>query len=269
MTRLPSATHMGEVHLTVGDLDRSLAYYEQQIGLRVHGREDGEARLGSGGADLLVLREIPGARPADGYSGLFHFALLVPERRHLARWLAHAARDGVPLTGLSDHAVSEALYLRDPDHHGIEIYADRPREQWEGRVGEQLTTMPLDTDDLLAAADGPFEGLPEGTTMGHVHLRVAETDETRAFYTDVVGFDVTAQLGSQAVFLSAGGYHHHLGGNTWESAGRPQAPDGYATLTRITIVLPDEDALDEVARRAGGTEVRDPSGNPIAFVTAG
>jgi catechol 2,3-dioxygenase len=102
-----------------------------------------------------------------------------------------------------------------------------------------------------------------------VHLRVAETDETRAFYTDVVGFDVTAQLGSQAVFLSAGGYHHHLGGNTWESAGRPQAPDGYATLTRITIVLPDEDALDEVARRAGGTEVRDPSGNPVAFVTAG
>jgi catechol 2,3-dioxygenase len=270
---LPPTTRMGAVHLTVADLDRSLAYYETQIGLRVHGRSDGEARLGTGGEDLLVLREVAGARPADGYAGLFHFALLVPERRDLARWLAHAARRRVALTGASDHAVSEAIYLRDPDHHGIEIYADRPRELWEGRVAELLTTRRLDTDELLGVLDDPavepFDGLAGGTTMGHVHLRVADADEALAWYRDVVGFDVTARYGSEAVFMSAGGYHHHLGGNTWESARAPQAPDGYATLTRMTIVLPDDEARDEVARRAGGTEVRDPSGNPVAFVTAG
>ncbi|MEA2178231.1 MAG: catechol 2,3-dioxygenase, partial [Solirubrobacteraceae bacterium] len=126
---------MGTVHLTVADLDRSVAYYETQIGLRVHGRENGSARLGAGGEDLLALTELPGAQPADGYAGLFHFALLLPERADLANWLAHAARDRVPMTGLSDHAVSEALYLRDPVGHGIVIYADRPRDTWEGRVG--------------------------------------------------------------------------------------------------------------------------------------
>jgi catechol 2,3-dioxygenase len=272
MAGLPSNTHMGEVHLTVADLARSLAYYETQIGLRVHARENGTARLGTGGADLLVLREVPGAQPADGYSGLFHFALLVPERRDLARFLAHAARRRVALTGLSDHAVSEAIYLRDPDHHGIEIYADRPRELWEQRVGELLTTRPLDTDDLLWVLDDPatepFDGLAAGTVMGHVHLRIAHTEETLVWYRDVVGFDVMAKLGSQAVFLSAGGYHHHLGGNTWESAGAPQAPDGYATLTRMTIVLPDAAARDAVADRAGGDEVRDPSGNPVSFTVS-
>jgi catechol 2,3-dioxygenase len=272
MAGLPAATHMGTVELTVADLERSLAYYEREIGLQVHARENGEARLGTGGADLLVLRELPGARPADGYAGLFHFALLVPERRDLARWLAHAARDRVALTGLSDHFVSEALYLRDPDHHGIEIYADRPRELWADRIGETLTTMPLDTNDLLSVLDDPasepFDGLAAGTVMGHVHLRIADAEAALAWYRDVVGFDLTARYGSQAVFMSAGGYHHHLGGNTWESAGAPQAPDGYATLTRMTIVLPDAAARDEVAERAGGLDVRDPSGNPVTFAAA-
>src|SRR5207302_4047074 len=243
---LPAGTRMGAVHLTVADLDRSLAYYEQAIGLRTHAREGGRATLGAGGEDLLVLREEPGARPADGYSGLFHFALLVPERADLARWLAHAARDRVPMSGMSDHWVSEALYLRDPDHHGIEIYADRPRELWEGQVGERLTTEPLDTNDLLATLEEPiaesFDGLAEGTVMGHVHLCVADVERTVEYYRDVVGFGLMAQLGDQAAFLSAGGYHHHLGGNTWQSAGRPYAPEGYARLTQMTVELPDEAA---------------------------
>src|SRR5436305_52984 len=140
---------MGEVHLTVADLERSLRYYQSAIGLRVHARENGTARLGTGGEDLLVLTEQPGALPADGYAGLFHFALLVPERAALADWLDHAVRDRVELSGLSDHSVSEAIYLRDPDHHGIEIYADRPRAQWEGEVMQRMTTLPLDVDDLL------------------------------------------------------------------------------------------------------------------------
>src|SRR5258705_1911964 len=189
---VPPETRMGAVHLTVADLDRSLAYYETQIGLRVHARQDGRAQLGSGGESLLVLTEESGAKPADGYSDLFHFALLVPERSDLARWLAHAARDGVALSGLSDHFVSEAIYLRDPDHHGIEIYADRPRQLWEGQVGMRLTTLPLDTTDLLATLEDPmtepFDGLAGGTVMGHVHLCVADVEQTIDFYRDVVGF---------------------------------------------------------------------------------
>src|SRR3954452_1068 len=271
-SELPAATRMGAVHLTVADLDRSLAYYEQQIGLRVHTREGGRARLGTGGEDLLVLTEEPGARPADGYSGLFHFALLVPERADLARWLAHAARDRVALTGLSDHAVSEAIYLRDPDHHGIEIYADRPREEWEGKVWERLTTLPLDVDDLLGVLDDPatepFDGLATGTVMGHVHLCVAAIEPTNAFYGDRLGFAVMAGLGDQATFLSAGGYHHHRGANTCQSAGAPYAPEGHARVTQMTIVLPDAASLDETARRVGGTEVRDPSGIPVVLTTA-
>ena len=266
---VPPETRMGAVHLTVADLDRSLAYYESQIGLRVHARDDGRARLGTGGEDLLVLIEEPGAKPADGYSGLFHFALLVPERIDLARWLAHAARDRVSLSGLSDHYVSEAIYLRDPDHHGIEIYADRPRELWEGEVGMRLTTLPLDTHDLLATLEDPtsepFDGLAGGTVMGHVHLCVADVEQTIDYYRDVVGFGLMAQLGDQAAFLSAGGYHHHLGGNTWQSAGRPYAPEGFARLTQMTIVLPSDGAREALAQRLGGSEVLDPSRIPIAL----
>jgi len=266
---LPPDTRMGAVHLTVADLDRSLAYYESQIGLRVHAREDGHARLGTGGEDLLVLTEEPGAKPADGYSGLFHFALLVPERIDLARWLAHAARDRVALSGLSDHYVSEAIYLRDPDHHGIEIYADRSRELWEGQVGLRLTTLPLDTNDLLSTLEDPlsepFDGLAGGTVMGHVHLCVSDVEQAVDYYRDRVGFGLMAQLGDQAAFLSAGGYHHHLGANTWQSAGRPYAPEGYARLTQMTIVLPDEAARDALAERLGGSEALDPSGIPIAL----
>jgi catechol 2,3-dioxygenase len=279
---LPAETRMGSVELTVGDLERSLEYYLQQVGLSVLEQNGGRASLGGhGGRELLSLVEEPGARPADGYSGLYHFALLVPERRDLARWLAHAGRDRVQLVGLSDHYVSEAIYLRDPDHHGIEIYADRPREVWEGQVMERMTSLPLDVDSLLGELDDPsseaFEGLPGGTTMGHVHLRVSDIPETIRFYRDVLGFDLMAALGSQAAFLSAGGYHHHVGANTWESAGAPAAPKGTATLRHATIVVPDDSAREEVVARVAdtgaepeqtpdGPVVRDPSANRILLV---
>jgi catechol 2,3-dioxygenase len=266
---------MGPVELTVAELDRSLDYYRDQIGLDVLGQENGRASLGGqGGSELLKLIEEPGALPADGYAGLYHFALLVPERRDLARWLAHAARDGVQLTGLSDHYVSEAIYLRDPDHHGIEIYADRPREVWEGEVMQRMTSAPLDVESLLGELEDPssepFDGLPAGTTMGHLHLRVSDVPETIRFYRDVLGFDLMAALGPQAAFLSAGGYHHHIGANTWESAGAPAAPEGTATLRRATILIPDDAAREQVLERAGEVEespegpvLRDPSGNRL------
>jgi catechol 2,3-dioxygenase len=273
---LPAETRMGPVELTVSDLERSLDYYRDAIGLGVREQGAGRASLG-GDSDLLVLEEVPGAQPAPRNTGLFHFALLVPERRDLATWLAHAIREEVPLTGVSDHFVSEALYLTDPDEHGIEIYADRPREVWEGQVA-RMTTEPLDLENLLGElADPetePFEGLPGGTVMGHVHLQVAEIPETLRFYRDLLGFDLMASYGSQAAFLSAGGYHHHLGANTWNSAGAAPPPEGSAALRRATIVLPDSETRDEVVRRVAddgqepedtpeGPVVRDPSGNRL------
>src|SRR5579884_2834894 len=259
---------MGLVELSVSDLDRSLAYWEDAIGLRVLSREDGTAELGVETPLLRVVEE-PGARPADGFTGLYHVALLVPDRPSLGRFLAHAARERISLEGLSDHDVSEAIYLRDPDRHGIEVYADRPREQWEGQVWERLTTMPLDAGSLLAeAGDAEFDGLPEGTTVGHVHLRVRDVDETIGFYRDTLGMGLTAHLRDQAAFLSAGGYHHHLGGNTWETRGAEPAPEGTARLLRFTVVLPDEAEVERVAERIGGVEVRDPSGNLLTLAAA-
>jgi catechol 2,3-dioxygenase len=269
---------MGAVHLTVSDLERSLVHWQESVGLSVLARDEGEASLGAGGEELLVLVEEPGAAPAVGYAGLFHVALLVPSRPDLARWLAHAARDRVPLQGLSDHAVSEAIYLGDPDGHGIEIYADRPRQTWEGDVGRRLTTLPLDVDSLLGELDdpeaAPFDGLPAGTTVGHVHLRVASVPDAIAFYRDTLGFDLMATYGTQAAFLSAGGYHHHVGANTWQSEGAPPAPEGTARLLHATVVLPDEAARDELAERLGAAEtpegpvVRDPSGNALLLAAA-
>ncbi len=276
--RMPDGTRMGAVELAVADLERSIAYYEQAIGLRVHDRGDARAVLGAGAEDLLGLEERPGAKPARGFSGLYHFALLLPKRPDLARFLAHASRERIPLVGISDHFVSEAIYLSDPDEHGIEIYWDRPRSVWEGQVAKRMTSIPLDVPDLLGeltdAATEPFEGLPPGTQMGHVHLRVSEISVTIAFYRDVLGFDLMAALGDTAAFLAAGGYHHHIGANTWESRGARQAPADAATLLHASILLPDAAAQTRAAERAavagaepvsvaGGVLLRDPSGNPL------
>jgi catechol 2,3-dioxygenase len=274
---------LGAVHLTVSDLDRSLDYYVRSVGLTVLERGNGRGSLGADGRELLVLVEETGAQSAVGYTGLYHFALLVPQRADLARWLAHAARQRVPLVGLSDHFVSEAIYLSDPDGHGIEIYWDRPRELWEGQVAARMTTLPLDVPDLLAeietAASETFDSLPTGTIMGHVHLKVAAIAETVAFYRDVLGFALMAQLGPQAAFLSAGGYHHHFGANIWESAGAAPPPPGTAGLRHTTIVLPDRAELEAVSGRLAysGYEpeesdasltVRDPAGNTLVLAVA-
>jgi catechol 2,3-dioxygenase len=269
--RIAAATRMGAVHLTVSDLERSADFWTNAVGLRVLARARDRAELGVGGEPLVVLHEEPGARPAGRYTGLFHVALLVPARRDLAAWLAHAAQDGVQLQGASDHFVSEALYLGDPDGHGIEIYADRPREHWEGQT-HRLTTLPLDVDGLLGELDdrenAGWERLPDGTRVGHTHLQVRDTAEAIGFYRDVLGFDLMATYGDQAAFLSAGGYHHHIGANTWNSLGAEPAPEGVARLLHAEIVVPDAEELDRVGARVGdaGEEraealiVRDPSG---------
>src|SRR3954471_14782401 len=243
---------MGSVELSVADLARPIAYWQRVVGLHVLERQNGHASLGTD-TELLRFVEEPGAQPDHGHTGLYHVALLVPDRVSLARWLAHVVREQIELQGLSDHAVSEAIYLRDPDRHGIEVYVDRPRAEWDGKVFELMTTMPLDVQDLFGEledpATEPFDRLPDGTVMGHVHLRVEDVPKTVEFYNGILGMGVMAQLGPAAAFLSAGGYHHHVGANTWESRGASPAPPGTATLRHATIVLPDAAELDRVAGR--------------------
>jgi catechol 2,3-dioxygenase len=280
--QLSPLTRLGPVHLSVADLERSLSYYRSAVGLEPVEIGNGTLSLGCGGRTLLVLVEEPGASSAYGYTGLYHFALLVPERVDLARWLAHAARDRVQLQGLSDHYVSEAIYLSDPDGHGIEVYWDRPREHWQGQVAERMTTLPLDVDGLLGELADPaserFEVLPAGTVIGHVHLKVADIPGAIAFYGDTLGFALMARLGGQAAFLAAGGYHHHLGANTWESAGAGAAPPGTASLRHATIVLASREERDGTAQRvreaghpgevtSDGPIVADPSGNHVLLTT--
>jgi catechol 2,3-dioxygenase len=280
--RLAASCRLGAVHLTASDLSRSVDYYRQAVGLQLLADEGQRAVLGVGDRELLVLVEEPGASSSFGYTGLYHFALLVPARADLAAWLAHAARARIPLVGLSDHFVSEAIYLSDPDGHGIEIYWDRPRAVWEGQVAARMTTLPLDIDSLLGELADPasagFDGLPAGTIMGHVHLKVATIGDTVAFYRDALGLDLMAQLGQQAAFLSAGGYHHRIGANTWESAGADPPPPGSAALRHATIIFTEAAGLDQVRHRlerhgcsvdadAGGIRVRDPSSNLLVLTT--
>jgi catechol 2,3-dioxygenase len=270
---------VGAVTLSVDDLDRSVGYYTEAIGLAPIGRDVDRAELGAGGRTLLRLVERPGARVAPGSTGLYHFALLVPSRVDLARVLAHLVGDRVPLTGAADHLVSEALYLSDPDGHGIEIYRDRPRAEWVHRAdgGLEVATLPLDARGLIGELeDSNWEGLSAGTRMGHVHLRVADIADAVRFYAHVLGVPERARMPG-AAFFGAGGYHHHLGANVWESRGGSPAPEGALGLIETELRVPDEAARGEVLGRLdaagvpiGGEDgrpvVRDPSGIAHALV---
>ena len=278
--KLAPETRLGAVELTVTDLDRSVPFYEQAIGLRTHARNEGRAALGAGGEDLLVLIEDPDARPAGRQAGLYHFALLHPSRVELARAVGRLAHTRTPIQGASDHGISEAVYLPDPDGNGIELAADRPKEQWPDLTVMSGGPDPLDLNALLAsiADEEPQESVAPDAVIGHVHLHVGDLDAASRFYVDIVGFDVMTYLPS-AVFVAAGGYHHHVGFNTWRGAGVPPAADGTVGLHRFTVVLRDEgevNALRERARAAGvdvedtaeGPLLRDPSGNVLLFRTA-
>lgn len=258
---LAEGLRLGAVHLTVSDLERSLSWWRDAVGLRPRPFEGRSAGLHAGGEDLVVLVEEPGARPVRGHTGLFHLALLLPSRADLARWLAHAAAERVPLEGLSDHWVSEAIYLRDPDGHGLEIYADRPPDA--GAWTRGMTTIPLDVEGLLATIGGrsalgaSYEGMPVGTRVGHVHLHVADLDASDRFALEVLGLDRTTMIGGQASFWSADGYHHHLAGNLWAGRGATPPPPGSAALRHATLVLPSAEQVERIAARAA-----DAGGNP-------
>ncbi len=250
--------------LQVSDLERSLAYYLTVLGFRLIQRSPIHATLGAEGSDqpLVELHERKGARmvPRRGLLGLYHFAILLPDRASLGRLLGHLAHLGAR-PGMSDHFVSEAIYLQDPDNLGIEVYADRPRSNWRIEDGQlSMSTVPLDLESVLAAGESQvWTGMPKGTTIGHVHLHVGDIDQASAFYHDALGFDKTVWSYPGALFLSAGGYHHHLGTNTWAS-GAPSASDDDAGLLEWDIVVPnaaDVDAAAASLRDAGHTIERE------------
>ncbi|MDO5527765.1 MAG: VOC family protein [Paracoccus sp. (in: a-proteobacteria)] len=232
---------IAEITLDVRDLDRVAAFYRDVIGLALISESDGSVQLGAGDDAFLTLRARPGAAPrrAD-QPGLYHTAFLLPNRAALGGWLHHAARDQIELDGASDHGVSEALYLTDPEGNGIEIYADRPASEWQRRGARvEMTTKPLDLRDVMAAGDR-WQGAPAATRIGHVHLAVADVGAARAFFTETLGLTETFDAPSAAWF-GWDGYHHHFAANSWHSAGarRPEAPHtGLAEITLRGIHLP-------------------------------
>ena len=277
---IPPGTSIGKVRLRVAGVDALCEFYERVVGLRGVQRDGDLVRLGpEEGEPLVELASTPAATPAPTFStGLFHLAILVPDRAALARSLRRVIEQGWRLTGASDHLVSEALYLQDPEGNGIEIYRDRPREEWgHADNGElRMATLPLDLDNLLAdddSSDAPDNGMPAGTTMGHVHLRVANIPAAEAFYNGALGLDVMVRSYPGALFVAAGGYHHHIGLNTWQTEGAPAPPEGSLGLGHYELVLPDEGERDAAAGRVGetgdpvhtddGVLARDPAGNHV------
>jgi catechol 2,3-dioxygenase len=272
---LAPETRLGTLELTVTDLERSIRYYERSIGLRVHERDERRAALGAGGEDLVVLVEQPGARRAGRHAGLYHFCLLHPSRLELARAGQRLALTRTPIDGASDHGTHEAIYLPDPDGNGVELAVDRPRDQWPVPTFSGGGPHPLDLPSLFALVTDepePPELASSDLAVGHVHLHVGDLASIVAFYRDVVGFELQFLMPS-AAFLSAGGYHHHVGANTWRGEGVAPAPADTVGLRHFTVVLRDTAQLDALRARAGaaatetddGVHLRDPAGNVVLF----
>ena len=272
-----SDIEMGAVALGVTDLDRSLDYYRSTIGLELLERNGSRAVLGVPGRRLLELEARPGGRRHEDAADLFHFALLVPSRAALGEQLRHFIDVDERLTGASEHFVSEALYLRDPDGHGIEVYRDRPRDDWYEGDKFLLGTAQMDVQGVLEAgrtAPGPWDGIDPGTVMGHIHLESPDLALSKDFYVGRLGFDVTMDM-AQASFMSVGGYHHHLAVNTWGRRSRPASRSrDVIALLHYEIRLPDAKALARVAAalgqdapRHGMLQVDDPTGIRVRFAT--
>lgn len=272
---------IGTVRLKVRDLGRIADFYRSALGLEAI--ETGAARvlLGAGGEGFFELLGDPALTPASRReAGLFHTAFLLPSRSALADWLGHVAANRIPLDGASNHRVSEAIYLADPEGNGIEVYADRPLREWRHADGTlHMTTEPLDFPDLMAtASERGWAGMPQGSRIGHIHLQVGETGAAERFYQGLLGFDLMARYPG-ASFFGAGGYHHQIGANAWNSRGAGERPAGKAGLDRFEIVVRDRPAIEAIASRAeaadrkpaaidGGILLRDPWGTEVALRAA-
>jgi catechol 2,3-dioxygenase len=271
-------TRIGAIALRVTDLERSRQFYQEVLGMHVHQQQDGQAWLGpQGGEAILCLQSAPGApRPARNATGLYHVAYRYPSRQALGNALRRLVTARWPLQGFADHLVSEAIYLADPEGNGIELYRDRPRQEWRYTNGQvAMATDPLDVDGVLAeASNSPEEQMPLGSSIGHIHLKVASASQAEAFYCKTLGFTLMARYGPSASFVAAGGYHHHIGLNTWSSAGGPPPAPEATGLSYYQVRLPNPTALEETLGQleaAGvpvqavdnGWLVRDPSSNAV------
>ncbi|WP_010529186.1 VOC family protein [Lentibacillus jeotgali] len=273
-------TYVGEVNINVTDLDQALSFYQHVIGFNILEQTDRKAVLTADGKTPLLTLVQPAAPlpKEERTSGLFHFAILLPSRADLSSFLRHIAKAGARL-GASDHLVSEALYLNDPDGNGIEVYHDRPSSEWSWSNGQvTMSTEPLDADSLLAESDQEWKGLPEETVMGHIHLHVANLKSTEKFYADGLGFQVVTNYPG-ALFTSTGGYHHHIGLNIWNGENAPVPSDNSAGLNWYSLIFPDNESREEKVNnleRAGVSIqqennayiVNDPSGNEIHLLLA-
>lgn len=284
MNRIHPQTELGLVQIKISNMENSLRFYQEVIGLKLIRQEGAVAELGVDGIHpLLVLEQnaLFQKQTSRRTSGLYHFAILLPDRLSLGAALRNLIRHQIPV-GQGDHLVSEALYLDDPDGNGIEIYADRPRDTWkrDEQGGIIMTTDPVDVSELMAISEGvSWQGMPVGTKIGHIHLQVSDLRVAEHFYCEVLGFDRITTYGDAALFISAGGYHHHIGLNTWASKGAPPAPEQAAGLRHYSIVIPDKSSLQEIQSRleAEGTDfapldgqqglaLKDPFGNGIKLV---
>jgi catechol 2,3-dioxygenase len=271
---------IGAIALKVRDLDRLTAFYRDVLGLAVLDRGASGAILGAGGVPLVHLEHDPAAKPDDTReAGLYHTAFLMPTRADLARWILHVARHKVPLTGASDHAVSEAFYLDDPEGNGVEVYSDRPAATWQWAGNDlRMTTDRLDVEDILreVSPDAAFPGAPDGLRIGHVHLRVGDVVHAEAFYHDGLGLDVTRHRHG-ASFMSSGRYHHHIAGNVWHSAGAGERDPARAGLSWLALEAADADTFAQITARLqqggrklaptqDGVETTDPWGTRVRLV---
>lgn len=281
MNSLPAATTLSTVTLNVAQLEPSTTFYTEAIGLKLRSKNARQVVLGSEREDILVLLERPEAKRETGTTGLYHLAILLPSRPYLAQWLRYALSLDLRL-GAGDHDVSEAFYLDDPEGNGVEVYADRPRSTWKkDGDGIYITTHDVDTENLLQEAPAQaWQGVPDGTTLGHVHLRVNSLDEAKAFYVYLLGFDLMSNYaGMGALFVGAGGYHHHVGLNIWQTQGAP-APDADALgLAHYSVRLPLASDIKDIRRRLEQAHypftvneeelrLKDPAGNGLTFVVA-
>jgi catechol 2,3-dioxygenase len=289
--RLPADTHIGHVHLQVADLNRSLGFYRDLLGFRLVSLDGPMAMLSATGQAPyhVLLTERPGARrKPPRTTGLYHVAIRYPSRRSLARTLRRLMENEWPFEGFADHKVSEALYLTDPDGNGVELYADRPRDGWLLQGGQVvMATDPIDLQNLLAevAADtAAWDGADPGTDIGHVHLHVSDLARAEAFYHGLLGLDVTQRGYPGALFLSAGGYHHHLAVNVWAGVGAPPPPLDAAGLVSFALYIPDEETWETLQKRieragletenrrdygyAVSIPIADPAGNGVELLVA-
>ncbi|SHF71577.1 VOC family protein [Ornithinibacillus halophilus] len=270
--------YVGEVNINVTDLDKSLQFYKEILGFQVLEQNGKKASLTADGKTAILSLEQPeGATPKEERkSGLYHFAILLPSRADLSSFLKHIIKNGVRL-GASDHYVSEALYLNDPDGNGIEVYRDRPATEWSW-TGDQvaMATEPLDGEGLLAESNEEWKGLPKGTVMGHIHLHVADLDATENFYVNGLGFDIVTRYPG-ALFASTGRYHHHIGLNVWNGVGAKAPSSNSAGLNWFTLVFPDQETrattvgklekIGAIVEQNGDVfEVKDPSENTIQLI---